>query len=100
MAAWVGCVVTLALAVTGCGTDPPTSTHDRAAVDAALRAVRSARCPATSPALETGDAGSSLEPLVPNRLLLCGYSPRHIEGRPAGTVTAHALVTDQAVPGH
>jgi hypothetical protein len=104
-AAWIGCAVALAIAVAGCSTrpsitsiTPSTATHDRAAVDAALRTVRIARCPAASPVLRASDVsgtGSSLEPLVPNRLLLCGYYGPFIDDR-TERVTAQALVTNQA----
>lgn len=96
-AASIGCLLALVTAAAGCSTAPSAAAPDHAAARAALQAVRSARCPAASPAHAAGDVSGSgsLEPLVPKRLLLCGYSTVHLNGRPR-TATAHALVTDTA----
>ncbi|GGU06668.1 hypothetical protein [Streptomyces violascens] len=89
-AAWIASVLTLGVAAVGCATYPAAEAHDRAALHAALEAVRTAHCPATPPDVLINDGGG-LEPLVANRLLLCGY----VHGSAA--TTAQALVTDKAV---
>ncbi|MGW1864570.1 hypothetical protein ACWCPS_03290 [Streptomyces mauvecolor] len=88
--AWIASAVTLGVAAVGCATDPAAEAHDRAALHAALEAVRTAHCPAAPPDVMI-NGGGSLEPLVANRLLLCGYAHG-----PAAT-TGQALVTDKAV---
>ncbi|MDI5972847.1 hypothetical protein POF50_026475 [Streptomyces sp. SL13] len=94
-AAWIACVLTIGVAVAGCDTEPSTATHDRAAVAAALKAVRTSRCPASLPTRQARDVGGdSLEPLVADRLLLCGYADVGIDHR-TEHIRGRALVTDR-----
>ncbi|SEL21814.1 hypothetical protein [Streptacidiphilus jiangxiensis] len=83
-AAWVAALA-LALAA-GCSDATPHTEpqRDGVTIDAAqavaglLRDVRTGNCPAQPPQLPASDAGGLLErtePLVADRLLLCGYPP-------------------------
>ncbi|WP_037605799.1 hypothetical protein [Streptacidiphilus rugosus] len=85
----------VAALLTGCGLGGPQSqTTDRTAVAAALTAVRTGHCPAQPPDLQATDVtgtGDTLEPLVSDRLLLCGY------GRPPGAPNGRVLLASAAL---
>jgi len=97
-AAIAGLCATAAVGCSSTGYDATGTTHGTAAVAAALDAVRSGHCPAEvpdKPASDVGGNGELLKPIVPDRMLLCGYV---LEQTPIRTlVRGQAVVTDAAL---
>lgn len=96
--ATAGLCATAVAACSSTGYDAAGTTHQTAAVAAALDAVRSGHCPAELPDKPASDVGTDselLKPIVPDRMLLCGYVP---EQTPIRTlVRGQAVVTDAAL---
>jgi hypothetical protein len=76
--ATAGLCATAVAACSSTGHDADGTTHQTGAVAAALDAVRSGHCPAELPDKPASDVGTDselLKPIVPDRMLLCGYVP-------------------------